>query len=357
MLITSKYWFLFGAVVVWLLALPLAAQETATLAPSEKMAVSGYSDTASIPPDQCDAEGNVYVQGVGPQKAGPLPVTKISEDGKAVTTFRLDSVPDADIKKANYHSYALDADGDLFALVETAHERRLNVFAVKFKSDGTYDETVELKTGGRVFPYHLAVFPGGGYLLSGIMLKDAASSLPDPYTAVFDRSGNLGRVVTTAHDTAGKEPNTMSGSAGSATVQARGRGIAEAVGQGQAVMGIDGNAYLILSTSPPVVDVISEGGNVLRRMVLQVPRPGLRPMFGQIAGGRLVIPFARVSGDEINTELFSVYDTQTGDHLIDYAKSPELRGAFACYYKSSPDTFLFTAIERDGQMTLVRATP
>jgi hypothetical protein len=90
-------------------------------------------------------------------------------------------------------------------------------------------------------------------------------------------------------------------------------------------------------------------------MVLESPEEGLDPLLPCMAGGRLVVPFTEpVKGerDAFQIRFYALYDTFSGDHLVDYTLSPELSAGFVCY---SPGAFLFLGTGEDGRPVLIKA--
>jgi hypothetical protein len=91
-------------------------------------------------------------------------------------------------------------------------------------------------------------------------------------------------------------------------------------------------------------------------MVLEPPDGDLQPSMPGMAGGRVMVPFARgIQNDGYVIEVFSIYDAQTGEHLIDYRKPESLQGAFSCY--ASGDIFTFISLGEDGRSSRVEAGP
>jgi hypothetical protein len=346
---------LVGAATIWLLTQPLVAQEAPILALEQRGFLTATGASQFLDPDRCDDEGNIFREWIGP--TGPLPVTKISDEGKVVATFSLDAVPNEDIRKAGYRFYTVDLRGSLYALSLVGDWQDSKILVVKFKQDGTFDETTELKGPGSMLPYHLAVFPTGDYLLSAVRLTPGSGGTPSvlPYTAIFDATGKLATEIDTTQAVTQGPDDAQASAKTQPEKKDKIKTTMLTVGRGDALIGADGNAYLIQNSTSPVVFVVSSAGQVVRRMVLQSPDPNLEPAIPRMAAGRLVVPYARVTtnGGTRWVQIYSVYDALTGDHLMDYRPPADFRGHLACYTRRG--TFLFTALQPDGRMALLES--
>jgi hypothetical protein len=347
-------------VVPLLCASYLLGQQTPLLVPVEKVIVPGYSSAASVGPPSCDAEGNLYEQGTGPQDVGPWPeLVKISPEGRVVARFSVGSIPDKEVREAGSNFHTVDTWGRLYLLVPVTNDNPTRkkdedkVFIVRFEKEGKFEGVARLKVSG-FLPYQLAVFPTGEYVLTGLRRNDLMSRFSEVYTAIFDSRGALVKELALPEDIsldsvkASADPETLTRPDG------KYRALEQAALYGNILIGPDGNAYLVRASRSPLLYVLSAYGTVVRRMVLEPPGEGLWPVNAYLAGGRLLIPFAKRSGMGLGTELYSLYDAQSGDHLVDYRPSPGLAGAFECY---TPDRFTFTGIEPDGRMSLIQAKP
>jgi hypothetical protein len=333
------------AVMAW--GWQLLGQETGLLVASRKVVVSGYYENVFIDPARCDAAGNIYLK-----RLESAPVTKISPDGRTIAQYSLDLAPDPQVKGGSFYVFALNDRGELFAVVHTDKEI---AFILKFDKDGSYEGTVKLNATG-IFPYHLAVFPTGEFLLAGIAhSKEGEAEVPSAYTAIFDPRGELVKVLSLAQDVSREDAAAEAGSMVQGEPHAADVAFQSAIGSGDAFIGPEGHAYLIRNSGSPVVYVISAYGTVVRRLVLQAPDEALWPTGApSMAAGKLVVTFAKKGRARAphNPELYAVYDAQTGEHLIDYKASPELAGGMLCY---TPNGFIFAGTQ-DRQMALISAT-
>jgi hypothetical protein len=325
----------------------LAGQETALLVPGSKVVVPGSHAAPFMDPVRCDDDGDLYFKWLD-----SATVTKISSDGQQTARFSLDSVPDPQVKRGRFYSYALNGEGELFALVRTQRQS----LVVSFDKEGKYEGTVALKAPA-VFPYRLAVFPTGEFLLAGVMpAKEGSLAGEAPYTAIFDAQGELVKRLSLTQDNASKATSAEGKRKVTGERAGEDSDFESVIGGGDVTIGPDGYAYLTRNSASPIVYVISSQGTVIRRMVLHAPAGGLRPIGAPLtAPGELVVPFGKgISGRTLRRpELYSVYNAQTGDHVIDYEASPDLSGGMLCY---AHDAFIFVG-GQDGHMALISATP
>lgn len=324
----------------------LAGQEPAVLKPSSKVVLSGNFEAMIIDPARCDQEGNIYLKGVE-----SAPVTEISPEGREIARFSLDSVPDPEVKRGSFYAFALNPRGGVFELVHTERQ----TFIVSFDSDGEYEGTVKLNAPG-VYPYRIAAFPTGEFLLVGsVQGEGGAAAGVSADTAIFDARGDLVKTLSLVQDPAENPSTSPANPKAKGKIGERDVETERIIGSGDVFVGPDGNAYLVRNSKSPVVYVVTSQGTVVRRVILRAPAEGLWPTGAPlIAPGKIIIPFGKGnSGRTLRyTELYSVYDAQSGDHLLDYAPAPELRGGLLCY---AHNAFVFLGVQ-DRQMALIFAT-
>ncbi len=333
-------------------------QDVPLLYPTDKVDISGL--VGLFAHTWCDATGDIYLEAWGDQ----TPITKLSSEGRALARFSLDSAPDPELKHGWLQSFSVDPWGNMFALVSNWNSGR--AFIVEFDDEGKYEQTVELKAKG-IFPYHIAVFPTHDFLLTGV--KVGSTALPKgasqsnfftgSFTTVFDPRGEVVKEVSFPEDTSKKEAAKDRG-AGLSGPNSRDNAFAMVIGEGGAIPAPDGNVYLVRASQSPLVYVISSQGEVIRQMVLDPPAPGLSAWLRGMAAGKLILSFQKASRGPRHgvsvpavTEWYSLYDAQTGEHLIDYKVSPELKGAFVC---STGNDFIFLA-NQDRRTFLIHAKP
>jgi hypothetical protein len=328
----------------------LQSDTVATLTPTETIPVPGASLDAIIGFPRCDLDGDIYIH--QPRHYGdtqPPGFLRVSADGKQTTVFSPSAVADPALKGSSFADFAVALNGVVYALIQTPGNE---TYVVEFKDNGQLYSSTRLVTP-TFYAQHLAVFPSGEFLVTGVRAGPEGQMAGEPFTAIFDASGQIIKQVVLPGDV---KP-------GATTVRDTGRlesSTGAAVGLGESVPSEDGNMYVARSLANPVVYVVSPGGDVLRKMVLPAPQKGLRPGSLKVSGGTLAVEFFSL-GDTNQTNLdlvkqthiYSVFDARTGEKLVDYGESPKLRGAFACY---SPSYFSFVG-EREGRSYILHATP
>jgi len=119
------------------------------------------------------------------------------------------------------------------------------------------------------------------------------------------------------------------------------------------VLGSDGNAYLLRATSPALIYVISANGEVVRKLRIDSPGPGLLPRHMKAAPGRLAISF--LEGQYSNLDVVTIIDLN-GHVIANYVG--ESKGAYAglsgCYV---PPSFTFISKDDRGTLRITRAEP
>jgi len=324
------------ALALLLAADVLAAQQTIKLRVTETIPVPGVWVGPIMVPVKCDAKRNIYYRGY--QRGNPMaaPVVKISAEGKHGPVFALDSVPG--FEGGPFKDFAVSLRGGVYLLAGREKEQVI----VSFDEDGKYISTIKLES--RFAPAQIASFPSGEFLVTGMELRLAKEGVPsgEPFTAIFDGRGELTKrldlpddVKPAARPKEGEDPNP-------------------AISLGMAMPGDDGNIYSMRFASPPVVHVISPGGEVLRRMAIAPPAGNFRAITMKVAGGKLVVQFEENDpATDIAQRVFSLLDAETGEKILDYEPAPEVGGAFACY---TPNGFTFLA-HQGRQLVIQRVVP
>ncbi len=116
----------------------------------------------------------------------------------------------------------------------------------------------------------------------------------------------------------------------------------------------DGNVYLLRSTSPALVHVISPSGEIVRELKVETGDPALYPTGIRAAKGRLAIVFHRGRASTSVDGILKVTDFE-GNPLTEYAlKESWSGGPLACYTQSG---FTFVNTKQDGFVYLFKASP
>jgi hypothetical protein len=156
-----------------------------------------------------------------------------------------------------------------------------------------------------------------------------------PFTALVDNSGKILSRLELSQDV-GSSP-----SSGEDQKQKN----AAALEMGDVYVAEDGNIYIMRVTNPAVIYVLDSSGNQQRRMEIAPPEKGFNPVTFKVAYGKIVVQFDRSLESAGSEQIYSLIDTGTGEHLIDYVSSPEVGGTLACY---TPNYFLFLSQGRSG---------
>jgi hypothetical protein len=334
-------------------SLCLHAQDVPKLALSVKEKVpvaAGLVRYLATTPPICDGAGNIYIQVAEPAPAvnRAQPVTRISADGKHLTTFSLNSVPGIS-PQSSIDSYAVTPRGEVFVL---AHDGRASEFII-FRDDGQFDSANKLDL--YIYSAHFAVFPTGEFLVRGIEASGPSRERQrTPSTALLDRNGRFLKEVTLPDEIPFKSRAEFNDRE---EFRKQDRAAKEAVWFSQAFSADDGNVYLVRPARPLSVDVISPGGEIVRRLSLKPPDPSFQVGSLKVAGGKVVVEyFQKTPGDSqnrISNLTYSVFDAESGEKVYDYYWPTEPAGFFACY---TPNYFTFLAVGEDG-LSLIHAAP
>ncbi len=273
--------------------------------------------------DKCDAAGNIYlrprgVDGDANHSMMQTPIQEFLPDGKLRGRFRITDAQPELIGR----DFAVTATGEIY---QAALAPKGELFVVVFGQDGSVISRIpaELKFA----PYHLARFPSGEFLLSGVTGGRGFI----PATAVFDAHGKLIKRIVEPEDEESRRKAeagdrdfiSLSTNAGNVFVQ-----------RGDATAGSDGNVYLMRSGYEALIYVISPKGEVVRKLRVAPTRRGALPMRIREFQGKLAITFGYY---DQRTRSFSlkVVDLE-GNPVADYEDLPSSL-SLACYSSSGLD--------------------
>jgi hypothetical protein len=247
-----------------------------------------------------------------------------------------------------YEPTAQVSDGGVARLVWSYTAMSLNIFS----ADGKLKSTTLLDPPTFI-PYHLAVFPSGESLGSGLENVHSRRALGafKSFTAIYGKDGHLEKKFALPEDAEIDAAAEIGDSR-----YARGPMFGNrAVEGGAARLGADGNVYLMRRTSPATVYVISSSGELLRTLKIEPPDVGQMPMGMRVAEGRIAIQFSCSSSDgEYQGTNFVVADATTGEKLSDDADE-SVHGIFACY-SVNPERFTFLDISDDHKLQILEAS-
>jgi len=325
------------------------------LRPRAAIAVHGESAGIFMVPLQCNAGGDIYVRGYQPGDLLAAPVVKFSREGKRAAVYALRSVPGFE-KGGDAVNFTVAPRGEVLLLVtKSAIERGL----VRFHEDGRFDKYTPLAS---LFdPNQIAAFSSGELLITGVRFPSEKPAAPgEPFTALFDRFGNLLRELRLDGDVRFEEKETGQALAPASSpekpLEIHDAGEEDryaSVTLGTAFAGDDGNVYLLRVGSKPLLYQVTAGGDVRHIAIPALPQ-NFRVLTVKVAGGRALL----VLEENVETtgqrppspkQLLSLIDLAGGEKLFDYVVPPGA-GALACY---TPDGLTFLG-SGPGQALMIK---
>jgi len=266
---------------------------------------------------RCDGSGNIYAR-LANQEGGPdgyllAPIRQITPAGRMGVIFKVGGTwPEVGAGRG----VSVDSNG----VVYQAAIAFGGVYVVAFAKDGSVKSKTKLATGEYVDPWHLAVFDSGRFLVSGTAGKD----LHTPYVGVFEAEGALVRRIYEPED---EEARKKADLKDSEFTHDNGRGN-DFVDRGDATLGPDGNVYLLHGTSSVLLYVISERGEVIRKIRIGANGSGLAFRGISANAGQLAIGLARFGRTEVH--ITSLDGGLLGSYNLDGNEADVL--SLACYY-------------------------
>jgi hypothetical protein len=253
---------------------------------------------------KCDSSGNVFFR---PDAPKPGSVLKISKDGSQSNIYLLPAEYRGDLVDV-----AVDPSGVLYDLLMAKQAS----IAVEFDGDGSVKHTTRLGVPNYVSPTRFAVFNDGAIIYWGHPNRFATEEQKrGTYTAAFDPSGNLVRELPDHHTLSTVNPTKLP--------------------DGAIAVAQDGNAYVL---SSDMVTVVSETGEVVRRIPFQKPRPEDSATRLDVSGGLLSIGLIYSIGKKFGAE-YLVMDTD-GKRVGLFRPSPDLGASVVCFSADTGFTFL-----------------
>lgn len=290
--------------------------------------------TQMIDKTGCDSDGNIYARVWAGDGSGTarLPVQEITPDGMLARNFRVTGTSqNTDLAKGFFVSDL----GDVYQAARMAN----GVYIVRFAKDGSVKSTVKLEADLRlVDPWQLAVFKAGEYMLSGLSGEDHRT----PYTAVFEANGKLVKQIYEPEDEEARRKAENGDTA--YTLSNAGNRF---VGFGDVASGSDGNVYLLRSTSPALVYVVSQAGQVVRKLHIDSGSPDLIAGNIKLHADRVAIGFTGPRNLVMVTDL-------EGKTIASYAvdrHKPDWP-ALACY---DGEGFTFVTAYAEKELYLLKA--
>jgi hypothetical protein len=293
---------------------------------------------------KCDGEGNIYFRPTDSDTAlkyhptSALPIRKIKPDGTLAGSFSIaDNLPG--LLAVDF--FVAD-DGKVYQGARSDSERA--VYVVVYSAKGLLRSKVRLE-GEFFIPYEIAVFRSGEFLVSGIH----GSYNRTPFTALYGGNGKLIKEIYEPEDEDARkraeagEPGFRPDSIDSSN---------DFVVRGDAALGSDGNAYLLRASSPALVYVISPKGEVIRKLRIPSPEPGLSAERLRSGVDILAISFLEKG---MNTGVIEVVDYR-GNSTVTYAPDDKRMypGLLGCY---SPKKLTFLSLEDGDNLRVNTAEP
>jgi len=270
----------------------------------------------------CDVAGNLYARGYVPGAKGTEPVEKIAPSGAVVRSFDANTNPQDPF---SINDFSVTREGGLYLLGwSTEHKHSgSRIYVLRYESDGSLASKTQVTSDEDFFPYHLAVFSSGAFVLTGVAGKDDNT----PFTAVFSPSGNLIAKISEPED----DELRKAAEAGDPVAHDPKLYGNTAVGFGVLGTGPDGNVYVMRRTSEALIYVISPNGRVVRKLHIDSSDPAVHPRDLQFSAHGLAVSFTgegaatTLRTADLNGKEVSTYHTEASAHP----------GVLACYDSSS----------------------
>jgi hypothetical protein len=301
----------------------------------------------------CDKSGDIFVTVFDPatDDRGDRPLLKFDNSGSLKAEFPSSrkSLGLSDYED-HFEPSALLPGGGIARLAWA----QAGMSLIRFAADGTFASRTKLDgpAGPMILPYQLVAFPSGEILVSG--LENCRSrrcfSAFKSFTAIYDKGGHLLKRLSIPED---DEIDAAAEIGDSRYARAPMFGN-RAVSGSKARLGDDGNAYLMRSTSPATVYVISSSGDLVRTVKVQPAQNGWASLGMQVSNDRLAIEFSDCSPNRCEGFTFAVADAVTGERLTDFADDSKF-GELACFV--APERFTFLTISEKNVLQLINAEP
>ena len=270
---------------------------------------------------KCDARGNIYARLVSPSSSetyhgtGFLPVTRIKPDGTINGFFTVT----ADFPNFTVSDFFVMDDGTVFQAARSVSEG--DNYVVSFSDRVPAGKAVRVNADPFV-AHKIVVFKTGEFLLSGTRGDQNLT----PYTAVFSPSGKLIKSIYEPEDEEAKQKAARLRTDVALDHPQHGNSF---VIRGDAALGSDGNAYLLRAGDPASIYVISNKGQVLRKLTVPSPSPGLVARVLKASSDRLAVGFLKRGMTQ-----GAIVITDYSGHLLTILEADDPRmlpGLMACY--------------------------
>jgi hypothetical protein len=291
---------------------------------------------------QCDSQGNTFATIFNPaeDQPGDRPLLMFNSAGKLkarIATSRkpLRLAPHEDAFEPSF----LLPGGEVARLAWSKD----TIFLTKFSADGKLESRTPLAAPAFT-PYYFVVFPEGEIFVSGLQRPKLVI-----FNALYAPDGHLLKRLSFPEDQAIDEAVRLGDVRYTPAAPISGN---RAISRGRLRLGDDGNAYLMRSTSPAKVYVISSSGELLRTLDLEPPDTGQTPTEMQISGSRIALEFWHCSGQCETTEL-DVFDANTGKKVSQLTHQG-IFGSLSCFTEK-PERFTFLTVNDDQKLESITA--
>lgn len=289
---------------------------------------------------RCDDNGNLFIRPTNladsnQDRKSSLPVLKITSSGSRAGEYRVTDI------SPNFKviDFFVSGDGEVFQAARSDEE--LDIYVISYPANSEA-KAVRLETEYFI-PYQIAVFRTGDFLLSGVRGDHDRT----PYTAVFDAKGRLIKTIYEAED----DDAQRRAEKGEANYKPDNSNYGNYfVTHGDAALGSDGNVYLLRAGQDALIYVISNKGEVVRKLRVVSPRGGLVAQRLKSKSGQLAISFL-AKGMTTGAIVISDYDGQVLSTLP--SSDPHmLPGLFGCYDSKN---LRFMSFDENNQLQIHNA--
>jgi hypothetical protein len=315
-----------------------SGQEPTQLQPTELRLADSHQLTMpsfmSFGPEQCDSDGNLYFR--------PVAASGIFND--STTLLRLNpktelptlyDLPSDLVGKMAPIDYNVTHSGHVWLLVQVFGSNEYVVLG--FDSNGKVRSRIPIGAPSKIHLEWFNVADDDIILLAGYYGDLAPKEMQGrPFLALFDQNGNVRKTL------ASDELNAVD-------LDAASKGPVE----GGVASGSDGNFYVLQRGE---ILVISEWGQIVRRMKFVLPEQGMQGERIELADGFVSIHFVRLDKNNrtVRSDFLVLYSA-TGAPYALYTRSEELEKSLPiCYLGRSG--YLFQASDH-GRVKLLTVAP
>jgi hypothetical protein len=276
---------------------------------------------------ECDARGNLYFRPVSADSNyNTSAVLRLDAQSQSPTLYQL---PTELASSTALVRFSVSDSGHVWFLNQRKNGS-LVVFG--FSLNGEFKSETKLETPKDLLPNRFIVAEDGIILVGGYFPKSVAKELQGKsYLGVFDSTG-------TSRKTFG------AGTLSDVDLGASDKMVEEAVSSGK-----DGNFYYLQGNE---IWVISEWGEVVRRISIQRPHTAPDVLRMDLSEGLISLEFYETDSDHVLRPTFLVIESSTGEPYGLYKPSEELGTVVVCFGRRSG--YVFSRIE-DGKIKLLSA--